>query len=160
VSSQERIVVIGVGNPERGDDAVGRVVARELRDRVPAQVAVLEQNGDAASLAQTLGEVDCAIVVDAVSTGAPPGTIHRFDSESVALAPGAGPSSTHGLGVAEAVELSRALGGLPQLLVVVGIEAGEFERGAPLSSDVSLSVGAATEAVLSELERVIIPATR
>jgi hydrogenase maturation protease len=35
-------VVIGVGNPDRGDDGVGRAVVRRLRERVPDDVTLLE----------------------------------------------------------------------------------------------------------------------
>ena len=53
--------------------------------------------------------------------------------------------STHALGVAEAIELGRALGRLPRRLLVFGIEGGSFDAGAGLSPEVERAVGQLTD---------------
>ena len=70
-------VVIGVGNPHRRDDRCGLDVLRALADRVPSDVALLEAPADASALIDLWAERELAIVVDAVRSGRPAGTLHR-----------------------------------------------------------------------------------
>jgi hydrogenase maturation protease len=133
--------VVGLGNALRGDDAVGLTVARRLRELTPA-LDVLELSGEPAELLDALGDgVEQVVLVDAVSSGAPPGTVHRLDASEAALAVDAC-TTTHGLGLAETIELGRALERLPSRLLVIGIEGRSFELGAPLSPDVARAADA------------------
>jgi hydrogenase maturation protease len=142
--------IVGLGNALRGDDAVGLVVVRRLCELLPA-ADVIEQSGEPADLLETLGDgVEAVVLVDAVSSGAPPGEVHRLDASEVAL-PFAASASTHGLGLAETIELCRALGRLPARLLVYGIEGRAFELGAPLSPE----VGRAAVAVTAELRQLL-----
>jgi hydrogenase maturation protease len=75
-------------------------------------------------------------VLDAVSSGAEPGTIHRLDALAAQLPAELFRGSTHALGVAEAVELGRALDRLPERMLVLGIEGKRFDAGAGLSPEV------------------------
>ena len=59
--------------------------------------------------------------------------------------------STHAFGLAEAVELARALGRLPPRLIVYGIEGKSFEAGVGLSPEVGAAVQEVVERVLGEL---------
>jgi len=91
------------------------------------------------------------IVVDATCSGAPPGTVRRFDAAREPL-PAAPPgASTHGLGLAEAVGLARALGRLPARLVLVGIEGADFSPGTGLTPAVAAGVAAAARRVREEI---------
>ncbi len=132
--------VIGLGNAWRRDDAAGLEVARRLGGRA------LE--GEPAGLIEALEGADEAVVVDAVSSGAPPGTVHRLEAGSSPLpAELFGVSSTHALGLAEAVELARALGRLPARVVVYGIEGADFAPGSGLSPEVAAAVDRVVEEV-------------
>ena len=109
-----RLRIIGLGNALRGDDAVGLVVARRVRELLPG-ADVLELSGEPAELLDALGDgVEHVVLVDAVTSGAPPGTVHRLDASEAALAVDASSALTHGLGLAETIELGRALGRLPR----------------------------------------------
>jgi hydrogenase maturation protease len=89
-------------------------------------------------------------VIDAVSSGAEPGTVHRFDASRTPLpASLRRASSTHALGLAEAIELGRALDRLPARVIVYGIEGERFEAGAALTP----AVAAAVEAVAAAVQR-------
>lgn len=145
-----RIAVVGVGNPERGDDAAGRIVARRVRAELAPRIAVLERSGNAADLVQVLTEYDTVIIIDAVQTGAAQrGHVHRIDAHAEPLPATFRAVSTHGFGVGEGIELARALGKLPPTTIVYGIEAGGFDPGQPPSPAVSVgienAVGAVTE---------------
>jgi hydrogenase maturation protease len=152
-------LVIGLGRADRGDDAVGGAVARAVIAADPPGVLVVEHEDPTALLDLWVGR-DPVVVVDAVCSGGPPGTVHRLETGAVAsrmsqrawVATGRG--GTHAFGLAAAVELARALHRLPARLVVVGIEAAGFEYGAPLSAPVAVAVPEAAALVLSVLEEV------
>ena len=90
---------IGVGNPFRSDDGAGTAVVRSLRGELPAGVKILEETGDGAELLEAWKGTDCVILVDAVQSGAPPGTIHRLDARKEKLPSWFSHSSTHSFGV-------------------------------------------------------------
>jgi hydrogenase maturation protease len=134
--TRSRLRVIGLGNALRGDDAVGLVVAQRVRELLPG-ADVLELSGEPAELLEALGDgVERVVLIDAVTSGAPPGTVHRLDASEAALVVEAN-TTTHGLGLAETIELGRALERLPSRLLVLGVEGRSFELGAPLSPDVA-----------------------
>jgi hydrogenase maturation protease len=134
------LTVIGVGNPWRSDDGAGLEVARRLEAAAPAGVRVLRQEGHQSGLLEQWRGADEVAVVDAASSGARPGTVHRFDTLDGPIPARMLRSSTHAFGVAEAVELGRALGRLPGALVVYAIEAGSLAIGAGLTPAVERAV--------------------
>ena len=142
-------LVIGLGNSWRGDDGAGPAVARALLDEVQARVRVYE--GEPVGLIDDWSGADTVIVVDAVSSGAAPGTIHRLDPLSDPIPAALSQGSTHAFGLAETIELARALDRLPERLTVYGIEGERFAAGDELSPP----VGAAVEAVREELRGLL-----
>jgi len=144
-------LVIGVGNQWRGDDRVGLLVTERLADE---GVAAIGLGGEPAALVDALGAAGAVVVVDAVRSGAAPGTIVRWDASSQPLPLPPFRGSTHALGLAEAIELARALGRLAPRIVVYGIEVASCETGAALSAPVEQAVAGAVEAVRSELCRL------
>jgi hydrogenase maturation protease len=141
-------LVIGLGNPDRGDDAVGVDVAHRVRALAPDDVEVVVTD-DPASLLDLWAGADDVVVVDAVVSHREPGAVVRVDVTSTGL-PGHGWASagSHALGLGAAVELSRALGSLPRSLVLVGVEAGATAPGHGLSPAVSAAVDTAARAAL------------
>jgi hydrogenase maturation protease len=144
-------VIIGVGNELRGDDAVGLVVARQLERKVSEGVKVTCCEGEPVSLLAAWDGHDHAIVVDATQSGAEPGTIRRLAAHDGPLPPALGGSSTHLLGLADALELARALGRLPATTIVYGIEGAAFTTGTGLSDPVAAAADRVAAAVLREL---------
>jgi len=145
------VVVVGVGNAYRGDDGAGLAVAERLRERVPAGVDVVTCEQEASRVIDAIEDREAAVLVDASSSGSPPGTVHRFDASADAVPARAFRSSTHAFGVGEAVELARALGKLPPRVVVFGVEGEEFAAGEGLSPAVAAAIEPVAEAVLEEL---------
>jgi hydrogenase maturation protease len=141
--------VIGVGNAYRGDDAAGLVVARRLRER---GVEAIEQEGEPVALIDVFAARDAVVLVDAVQSGAPPGTVHRFDvSDGPLPRELRGSTSTHAVGLGEAIELARALGRLPPRVVVYGVEGARFATGVGLSYEVETALAPLVEAISGEL---------
>ncbi len=135
-----RTIVIGIGNALRGDDAAGVEVASRLREHVLPDVEVVACDEEPSRLIEAWEGADAVVLVDCVTSGAPPGTLHRFDAGAESIPARELRSSTHAIGLAETIELARALGRLPQRVVVHGIEGASFEAGAPLSPAVETAV--------------------
>jgi hydrogenase maturation protease len=146
-----RALVIGLGNPDRGDDAVGLHVARRVAaEHVDVRVLELDDPSDALD---SWALADTVVVADAVTSGGDPGDIHVVDVVAGTLPAGSWASGgTHALGLAAVVELARALGRLPRKLLLVGVEAGRFDHGTPMSDAVAAAVPAAAIAVLAAID--------
>jgi hydrogenase maturation protease len=144
-------LVIGLGNDYRSDDAVGRVVARKLGAESLDGVRILEESGEGAALMDAWQGADFVILIDAVHSGAKPGTIHRVDAHAEEIPRSFFHYSTHAFSVAEAVELARALGQLPQRLVIYGIEGKNFESGIDLSPEIETAAEETARRVKAEL---------
>ncbi len=139
-----RRLIVGVGNAFRRDDGVGPYVAAALAAR--GQDARVHP-GDGAGLIDHFAEADMVVLVDATRSAAEPGTLVRLDAHAGPLPAEFFHYSTHRFGLAEAVETARALGSLPRLLTVYGIEGASFEAGRGLSAPVM----AAATALIDDL---------
>jgi len=148
--SDAEVLVIGVGNALRGDDAAGMLAVKLMRERNSPSIYVTEHDGEGASLMETWTGERTVIVVDAAWSDSPPGTIERFDATQQPLPGKLFQRSTHAFGLHEAVELSRALNRLPRRLIIYGIRAKSFEIGAPMSDHVEKAVRAVVERILEE----------
>jgi hydrogenase maturation protease len=146
-----RALIIGVGNSYRSDDGAGIVAAQRLREHAPEGVAVIEQSGEGTALLEAWKGASSVILIDAVHSGAPPGTIHRLDAHAAAIPSRFFHYSSHAFSVAEAVELARALGCLPPQLIVYGIEGENFAAGLGLSAAVERAVAGVASRLLDEL---------
>jgi hydrogenase maturation protease len=150
-------LVLGIGNPDRGDDAVGCVVVGMLRDR---NVPAVEHSGEAMSLLAALEGADRAWLIDAAQSGVPPGTIHRIDCGTPDAFVPQGTTSSHGFGVAEAIGLARALGTLPPHCIVYAIEAADFTTGEAVSPAVAQAAQEVAALILAELATPPPPSAR
>jgi hydrogenase maturation protease len=130
-----RRILIGVGNPTRGDDAAGLEVARRV-----GSIETHQAPNGSFELMDVWDGVDEVILVDAARSGAPPGTIHRFEAGHSPLPNGMLKTSTHSVGVTETIELARSLGCLPERVVVYGIEVSNLAPGSGLSDEVEEAV--------------------
>jgi hydrogenase maturation protease len=130
------MLIIGCGNRRRSDDGAGILVAERLRNLgIPAET----RSGEAADLIEAWRGADDVIVVDAVVTGAPVGTVQAWDARQP-LASASTTASTHGFGVAGAIGLAQALECLPARLQVYGIEGRRFQLGVELSPEVQRAI--------------------
>jgi hydrogenase maturation protease len=131
-------VVVGIGQDAAGDDGVGLAVARALAGRG----LEVRQAADASVVLALLEAGRRVVIVDAVVGGGAPGAVVRLDPG--ALASGPQPLSSHGLGVAEAIELARTLygEGAARGVAIVGIA---IERPCAAALELSPAVAAAIE---------------
>jgi hydrogenase maturation protease len=148
-STGSSILVIGVGNETRGDDAVGLIVSRKLKKELSKDV--VEETGDGTRLVERWREFNITILIDAVRSGAEPGRIHRFEAHKSPLPASLFQYSTHAFGVPQAIELARAMNQLPQMLIVYGIEGKCFDQGASLSHTVERAAQELVESLALEI---------
>jgi len=150
-----RAMVIGLGSPDRGDDAVGSAVAERVRRIVGDGIEVLTRE-DPTSLVHTWHGRHVVILIDSMISGVAPGTVtvRRAGTNDAPLPTyafaAAGRGGSHAFGLAGAVELSRTLATLPEHVAIVGIESKTFDHG-PMSAAVTASIDDAVAAVLGEL---------
>jgi hydrogenase maturation protease len=151
-----RVVLAGIGNEMRHDDGIGPVIARRA-----ARVSSARPGGFVTALATPLNEPldllddwdrdDLAIVVDAVRSGAPAGTVTLTWLEpvgDVVLPARCGRASTHGLGVADVFRLACEIGVAPQRVALVGVEGQDFSHGEGLSPPVEAGAARAVALVV------------
>jgi hydrogenase maturation protease len=149
--SRAKLLIIGVGQQLRGDDGVGIEVVERWLTAYPEFAKLPDLWVETAplpglSLLSFLECVDAAILVDAVESGAAPGTIHVLDRDDLSSF-GTSAQSAHGWGVAETLVLADAVYGekLPETILVLGIEAQSMELGTPVSAAVQAGIPAAVK---------------
>ena len=131
------ILVVCVGNAYRRDDGVGLLVAEMLEENPCEGLRVLPKSGDGADLMEAWRGAEQVVVVDAAATGAEPGSIYRLQVGNQPVPSALFPYSTHAFGVAEAIEMARAMGELPPTLVIYAIEGADFGVGSGFSPEVA-----------------------
>jgi len=146
-----RILAVGIGNPDRGDDGIGPRIAEMLRNRVPSGVSVNSRSGDALALLHDWAGFDAVILVDAAAPAGAPGRIHRVDLAIEPLPRDLGLASTHAFGIAEAIALAAQLKSLPPRLVIYAIEAVAFTAGADLNPAVAAAAEGVATRILAEI---------
>jgi hydrogenase maturation protease len=149
-----KTLILGLGNPLITDDSIGLRVVETLGPRLAgrADVEVSEDYWGGLRLMERMIGFDRAIVIDAIQTGSPPGTIHRLTPDGI---PTQRSASAHDMNLATALEFGRQAGmHLPpnEAIRLVGIEAEDIltfsERCTPA---VEAAIGRAVEAVLEAL---------
>jgi hydrogenase maturation protease len=151
-----KILVLGLGNPLVTDDSVGLRVAARLQPRLADRpdVEVSEDYWGGLRLMERMVGYDRAIVIDAIRTGAPPGTIHHLTPHSI---PTQRSASSHDVNLATALEFGRGAGlQLPgdDHILLVGIEAEDIlSFGEQCTPAVEAAIAPAVEEVLLMLAR-------
>ena len=135
-----QLLVVGIGNESRKDDGAGLEVARRIEAFCYPGVEVRLLSGEGAALMESWKGFDRVVLVDATSSGNPPGTVHTFDLRKTRIPLDMMPHSSHQFGVAEAVELARELDRLPPEITFYGIEGRDFGQGFGLSEEITASV--------------------
>jgi hydrogenase maturation protease len=151
-----KTLILGLGNPLVSDDSVGLRVAEVLKQRLAGRedVEVSEDYWGGLRLMERLIGRRRAIIIDAVRSGAPPGTLHRLAPDSI---PTQRSASVHDVNLPTALEFGRQAGlELPQNeeIHLVGIEAADIltfsEQCTP---EVETAIPRAVEVVLELLEQ-------
>jgi hydrogenase maturation protease len=148
VESTDRLMIVGCGNPDAGDDSGGLEIVRRLGERGDCGCGLRAEPSPGVDLLELFPLADVILFVDAVVSGGAPGTLYLTPLPSNELEPRAlGSLSSHGWGIDEVVKLANALGRPVPRLFLLGIEAATVAQGAPRSAAVE-------EAITLALERI------
>lgn len=148
-----KVLVIGIGNEDRGDDGAGIAVAKAIENSRLPDVAVRLESGEGLRLLTAWEGFERVILIDALESGSPPGTIHCLNPREHAIPFRIRSSSTHAFGLAQAIAMARSLDRLPPQLVIYGIEGRCFETGKGLSHEVKGAVRPLTQRLKTELQK-------
>ncbi len=140
------LLVIGCGNPIAGDDSAGVEIVERLRvtGRHAARFLTVAQPG--VELLDEFGEADAVLFIDAVCSGAAPGTIHLLNADAANLE--SRPlvaASAHGWSLGELLKLARSLGRQLPPVFVLGIEAATVTPGCARTAGVQRAVEAVVD---------------
>ena len=152
MSARSGTVVIGLGNVVMSDDGLGVHAAQRLRDRgeLADDVEVIEGGTAGLLLLPNLADARRAIVIDAIDTGAPPGTLIRLAGEvwasicAVRMTP-------HDIGLADLLGAAQFADAWPEQLVLHGIQPACTTIGTELSAPVAAALDSLLDAVTTEL---------
>lgn len=152
-----KTLIIGLGNPIVRDDSVGLRVVALLRPRLAqrSDVDIVEDYWGGLKLMERMVGYDRAIVVDAIQTGSPPGTLHRLSCRDI---PTQRSASAHDVNLPTALELGRRAGQhLPpdEQIVLIGIEVEDIIHfGETCTPAVEAAIPRAVAEILRALEEL------
>ena len=159
MSPQKHEIVLCLGNLLRGDDGAGVAVHHRLAEEasLPEDVELVDGGTPGLETVLLLQDYQRAIIIDAADMGRRPGEWVRFSPENVLLESGdlALRGTLHSAGLAEALQLGKALGVLPPEIVIYGIQPQEIGWTEGLSEPVQAAVTAVCAAILDEIAGVL-----
>lgn len=135
------LLVVGCGNPYAGDDGAGPYFVEKLDETTVGECDLMSVLHPDVTLLESFRGRELVVIVDAVSTGAPPGTVCIVPLPCATVEPRSFANlSGHAIGVSEILGLGRALGRPLPPIVLLGIEIGQVEKGRGMSREVSTAV--------------------
>lgn len=147
------ILVVGIGNRYRCDDAAGLEALTHLRQVSALPADLLEWEGELTALIERWEGYQQVILLDAVEAELPPGTVvrHEWRGEASGLQMKANWRSSHAVGVVEVFALAQALGRLPERVVLYGVVGQCFQQGVGLCMQVAQGVSEVVRYVVQEI---------
>lgn len=130
--------IVGLGTYLGHDDEIGLALVREIaRDAAFAERCVLLDSSDAATVASLLLEwLRPVILVDAANMGVTPGEYRFFSDRDASMILKTSSVSTHGMGLAEGLELARTLG-FDQESCIFGVQPFDLSPGQGLTPEMT-----------------------
>lgn len=147
-------LILGLGNPLRGDDGVGTAVIQALQNEtLPPTVDLIDGGTTGLEIVLLLKEYRRVFVVDAADLGLAPGMWQRFAGDTAVLPTDQQKmnGTLHGAGFAEALALAEALGILPAELIIWGVQPGRVDWVEGLSAEVEMAIMPVCQAILTAL---------
>jgi hydrogenase maturation protease len=144
VSVSSRPLILGIGNPLRGDDGLGRVVAEQLAQASDLECSIQVVHQLTPELAQDMAAARLVVMIDATRAGEP-GDVRIRSLSSPAQQPGA--VGTHHTTPEELVGLTRAVYGHCPPVVVMTVTGADFSMGEQISPVVEQKIALASTAV-------------
>jgi hydrogenase maturation protease len=143
-------VVIGLGNPIMGDDGFGLAVMQRLQAMydVPATVELIDGGTWGLTLLPIFESAERILLLDAIETGAEPGTLWRVEREQLPTT-FALRTSPHQIDLCDVLAITRLRGSLAAEIVAIGAQPGVIDMTTELSPALASAVH---DAVLAAVE--------
>lgn len=135
------------------DDGVGVRVVQILSEGYvfPSEVTILDGGTLGLDLLTHLEGVERLLIIDAMETGGPPGTIVRMTGEEIPMVFET-KLSPHQMGLKDLLAVSVLRGITPPEMVLLGIQPGNIELGVDLTPPVEAQLDTLVDMALRELE--------
>lgn len=150
-----KIVVLGVGNIIMSDEGVGvRCIERiDAEVLLPAGVVTIDGGTSTNEVMGELEGLDLLVIVDAVVTGAAPGTLVRLEGAEIPAA-FSNKLSPHQHGINDLLATLTFMGRAPRRVVLHGVIPHRIELGLELSPEIAALVPALVANVVAEVGHV------
>ena len=151
-----KILVIGIGNEYRSDDRAGKFTCDLVEDAIKGSplehmIDIRKLSGEGAELMENWKGYQNVYIIDAAQFVSSPGKLTRIDSSETPLRSDYFHYSTHSFSLAEAAELARHIGMLPENLVIYAIEGRNFSSGTDMTYEVEISCIKTARMILEEI---------
>lgn len=148
-----QILVLGLGNILLQDEGIGVHAVQELARRydLPEGVQVVDGGTAAMDLLETMARKDLVILIDAVRSGQPPGSVIRLAHKDLPIFFRTR-ISPHQLGIAEVLATLQVLGDSPTSIVLLGMEPRCMDIGLELTAEVRLGLDELLRRVIKEMQ--------
>ncbi|WP_323844236.1 hydrogenase maturation protease [Microbulbifer magnicolonia] len=143
--------IISLGNRFRGDDSVGPYILHRIRQHLGDMVPCIENGGDMTQLLEQWRDRRVCLVDAVLAEGRAVGDVIRLDGLAAPIAHSVCGTSSHGLNLAEAIELGRAVGALPRSLDIYAICGENFATSAALSPAVAAAAAVVEREIVNFL---------
>jgi hydrogenase maturation protease len=145
-------LIVGLGNPLRGDDGIGiRVIQMLAAEALPESVEVVEGGTQGLGLVSLMEGWRRVILVDAANVGQRPGGFVRFTPQEARLLGSDGHISIHNAGLRDALLLAETLEILPDEIVIYGMQPANLDWDEDLSPQVEAAMPDLVRSILGEL---------
>ena len=152
LSIQHSTIILGLGNPLRGDDGVGPAVIEWLNQQdLPDGVEAIDGGTSGLNIVSILMGRERAIIVDAANVGQVPGRWVRFAPDVAQLKDNDATLSLHSAGLGEALALGAALDVLPRTIIIYGVQPQNLDWSLQMSDEARAAVIEVGQAVLREI---------
>jgi hydrogenase maturation protease len=145
-------VVVGIGNPLRGDDGIGVHAVKYLKGRLPHDVTLVEGEVYSLDLLPYLEGRDQAIFIDGLDAKDDPGAVFRFNPRDVAQSLPAPSMSMHDFGLYDLITAAELLDQCPSRVTIIAVQVKSMEWGTELSSELLHSLPQVHRLVVEEID--------
>lgn len=144
-------VVLGLGNPLFQDEGLGiHVIQQLMQNDIDGRVELIDGGTDALALLGVVEDAEYLLIIDAVDSEAPAGTIRQLTGDAIPLM-AARRMSAHQIGFQEVLALASLRGKLPAHIVLIGVQPQSLDWGTELSPPVANILPLLTEMVYAQI---------
>jgi hydrogenase maturation protease len=149
-----RIGVIGVGNPLRGDDGIGVLLMEELTRKKIEGVEFIDGGTGGINLIHDLAKFDLVVILDAVDFGGECGETRIFSVDDVLRDTEKIRFCTHENDLFNVIKISKKLGEAPDEIFIFGVQPKDFSPKMEISQELRQSMDRILDEFYDEIQKI------